>query len=133
MTRIHDLAISDEILGWMKCGMALKQGRHADGSLFRYVPLRACVAAPDDLSKFIGTVVSNDPELQVITINLSYVGRTQSARGDSLQALIAYPVLQRLRRLSKIHYEPGINSPLRPTVVGKDRYPYRIVEEIALK
>ena len=120
----------------MKIGLALKKGRRPDGHLFRYVPLKPCVAGADDLSKFAATVVTNDPDYQVLTLNVTRVTQTLIGVGnEALQVTIAYPTLQRVRRLSKVAYEPKEENVYRPTkhAMGTAFRPYRTWEEVLLR
>jgi hypothetical protein len=132
--RITELIPGNEIHGWMQLGRALKRGRHFDGSVFRYVPLKSAVAGPDDLQRFTGTVVQNDKTLLILTLNVAKMGRFgEMAEAESLKVDIAYPLLQRIRILSPINY-PADNTP-DPKWPTKDIIykPYRTITEVTLK
>lgn len=138
MARIHisDLKAADEIQAWVKLGYALKKGRNPDGSLFRFVPPKPGKTGPDDLSRFTGWVVSNNPDDQIILLQVQRNDSHGSQHGrESLQAMIAYPVFQRVRKFSEISYEPREQSPTRPTgqALGTAFRAYRTVEEVALR
>ena len=119
----------------MRLGYALKKGRNPDGSLFRFVPPRAARADIADLSRFTGWVVSNDPGTMTILLHVqANDSQGQLSGTETLQALIAYPVFQRVRKFSEIAFEPREENPARPTrqALGTNYKAYRTVEEVRL-
>ena len=138
MARIYisDLKPADEIQAWVKLGFALKKGRNPDGSLFRFVPNKPMRADPDDLTRFTGWVVSNDPDSRTL---LLHVQKNDShgtpVSRESLQAAVSYSIFQRVRKFSDVAFEPREQSLTRPTgkAIGTAFKAYRIVEEVVLR
>lgn len=130
---ISELTKGSEVQGWTRIGLALAVGRNADGSLFRYVPLKPRVAAYNDLPRFLGLVSDNDPEMQVLSVNVSSMNsKGQLGTEPALPCLIAYPVLQRLRIFSTISHPARPSNPIWPTRASVFM-PYRTVEEVELR
>ena len=128
--RITDLQKGNQIAGWMALGRALKKGRNFDGSAFRYVPLKVTTISKDDLQTFIGQVVENNTHLLTLTVNVSRMGSYIDLHDtETLQAEIAYPLLQRIRIFSDVNHEPKPKSPTSLVT----HIPYRTIEEVLLK
>lgn len=131
---ISELIKGSEVQGWMKMGLALVRGRNPDGSLFRYVPMQARVAATDDLGKFLGWVADNDPALQILTLSVTKMGQHNEIMpsSDTLPAVIAYSTLERLRIISPISYPARIDNRVKFT--NRNIFmPYRTATDVRLK
>ena len=134
MVHITDLRSQDEILCWTKIGLALKKGRKVDGELFRFVPLKPCVAGADDLSRFVAKVLDNDLDFRYLTLSVSRTGKMGDPRSDSLKAVVAYPVFQRIRLISKLAYPAKEENIYRPTshALGTAFRPYHTAVDVSL-
>jgi hypothetical protein len=132
--RITQLVPGNEIQGYMTIGRALKVGRNPDGSLFRYVPLKSCMAQAGDLQKFLGQIIYNDIEMLTLTLSVAKMGNSANLlEPQSLTASIAYPLLQKIRILSAINYDPKPKSVIRPNDKLQEYRPYRTISEVILK
>lgn len=133
---VTELKPSDELLGWMRIGFALRKGRNvATGLPFRYVPGRPERYDFDDLSRFTGLLTHNDVVNQVLVVEVQEMNRYAMAVSESVRVEIPYAALKRLRRLSKINYPGKPQNPARPTqiAIGSHNRNYRTTEEVLLK
>lgn len=136
MIKIADLQAGDEVLGWMRLGLAITTGQRGDGSVYLVVPDKPQKAKSSDLSRFIGQVVANDPDEKVITIRATKVdtakigfNRDRTPRAVSIH----YSALRRLRKISAISYEPRQDNTTFPANFEDVKFKaYRTVEEVKL-
>lgn len=142
---IIELAPGDELQCWMRLGLALKPRMTKNGPIYQ-VPHRAEAAGSGDLTRFIGWVVRNNPDYQVITVQVSpFNSWRMPTRNDvPKSADIAYTAFQRVRKFSKISLPAreitashvagkGLKRPGSFAAFGGTDYrPYRTVEEVVL-
>ena len=135
---IYDLALGDELLCWMRLGLALSKGRRADGTIYRFVPTKPGRTKAGDLTRFTGFVVQNNPDNEVLTVQVtpnSSFSRAYSPRETS-QADIHYSAFQRIRKFSLVSFEGREHPSNRPTRVAAfghaDYQPYKTVSEVIL-
>jgi hypothetical protein len=135
MIYVTDLLPGDEIQGWMKLGFALKKQRRVDGTLFYAVPDRASNVEKDDLTRFVGWIVSNNTTTHVLVVEVVHLNSRGRVYGDPIQTTLHYSVLKRVRKISRISYPARAQNPLRPThvAIGTGYSAYRTVEEVMLK
>lgn len=141
--RIDQLAAGDEIQCWMRLGLALKPAITGKGEPYFRVPVKPSSVGPGDLTRFIGLVMLNEPDMRVITVHVnSFNSWKQNTQREPRRATVAYSALQRVRRYSVISYEPtkyvpgtlsgrGYKSPgsIHPST---HRRPFRTLEEVTL-
>lgn len=133
MLHVSELVNGQEIQGWVRPGLALSLGRNADGSIFRYVPMKARPTRQNDLQRFLGWVSGNDPEMRVLSLNVTGIGpRGGSNQEPALPVLIAYPVFSRLRLLSPISYPASTKQDMRHPTNINHFMPYRTLIEVSL-
>lgn len=133
MVHVWELVKGQEVQGWVRPGLALSIGRNNDGSSFRYVPMKARVSRQNDLQRFLGWVSDNDPDMQVLSLNVTGIGpRGGSNQEPALPVNIAYPVFQRLRLLSTISYPASTKQDMRFPTNASHFMPYRTVVEVSL-
>jgi len=137
MPKASELLPGDEVLGWMRTGLALKRARNSTtGEIYRYCPRQGVQSDNDDLQKFKGLITANDTNLRVLTIEVQEVSRNTMASSLSLRAQVPYSALWKLRRFSKFSYPARLPNPKRPTqasVFGGGYRPFRTVEEVDLR
>lgn len=135
--RVEDLKAGDEVLGFMRMGLALRVGRTAKGHLFRYVPSAPCPAKTSDIQRFAGTVISNDTEnkiLRVNTTNVSARGIPLNNESPPLNAEISYTALRRLVMYSKVSFEPKEGNLTFPANFESTKFrPYKTMTEVKLR
>lgn len=132
--RITELVPGDELHVYMVIGRALKVGRNPDGSLFRYVPLKSVMAQAGDLQKCLAQVIQNDVDLLTLTLSVAKMGNSANLlESESLTAVVAYPLFQKIRKLSSISYNPKPKSVIRPNDKLQEWRPYRTISEVILK
>jgi hypothetical protein len=132
---VSELQKGQEIQGWVRTGLALSIARNIDGSLFRYVPMKARVAKPGDLQRFLGWVSENDKDMQILSLHVTGMNSRWGANQDpSLPVNIAYPVFQRLRVFSAISYPPTaqLKQDHRFPTNNSTFMPFRTVVEVTL-
>ena len=135
---VSDLAVGDELLCWMKLGLALGLGRRADGTLYRFVPDKPRRTRIDDLTRFTGFVVGNDSDQKILTVQVTpnnSFSRAYAPR-ESHVADINYFAFQRIRKFSLVSFEGREHPSNRPTRVAAfghtDYQPYKTVTEVIL-
>lgn len=141
MTHISELEPGDELICFMRLGLALERARRPrDGYEYRKVPNKAKKARPDALTRFTGTVIANDPDSEVITLSTTRVDSHMIGynrrREPPLRADIHYSALGRVRRVSKTATPGTERYASRPTSTqgfGTQAKAYRTLEEIILK
>lgn len=133
---IRDLKAGDQILGFMRLGLALEKGRRADGeSIFRFVPSRPQKASSWALTRWHGFVNSNDTEIGILKVTVTAVNSLGFTTGrESLPAEISYTALSRVRIYSEISFEPKPEKVSRPTskALGTGFKPYKTLTEVIL-
>ena len=147
MKHVSELIPGDEIIGWMKLSVVLRIGRRPDGSSYRYATKVKSRTKINDLTRFTGQVLSNDPENKIITVGtspmnsqmmpVSHPDRQESGYGPQCTAEIHYTAFERIRQLSSIAYPAKQRDPEHPTVSdsfgGNAFRPYKTLEEISVK
>lgn len=133
---VRDLKAGDQVLGFMRLGLALEKGRRADGeSIFRFVPSRPQKASSSAFTRWHGFVNSNDTKLGILKVTVTAVNSLGFATGkESLPAEISYTALSRLRIYSKIAFEPKPEKSSRPTSKGFGTAfkPFKTLTEVIL-
>lgn len=136
---ITQLRAGDQVLGFMRLGLALTLTTKGDGTPYWQVPRSPRRARSQDITKFIGVVLQNNIDQQVLTVQCSAANSMQAPTGASYIADISYTALFRLRYISQISIEP--TQPVIATVGGKGwsrpgsnkrRSPYRTYTEVKL-
>lgn len=139
MKTMHDLVAGDEVNCYMRQSLPLEVGRTAKGVEYRYVPRRPQKASSAGLSRFRATVVANDTDNNIITVNTVGINSRGNPIGTSppLRAEISYTALARVFLLSPVHFEPReeirrSGSSFRPTTkaLGTNYKAYRTLESI---
>jgi len=139
MTKVQELQPGDEILCFMRLGFAIGTARGPHGRVYHYVPPKSRRARPEDLTRFVGLVLRNDPVLEVLHMQVTRVGRLRIARNrenPSGTVDIHYSMFKRIQRYSKYSHEPQNSYEGRPTKyegLGTNRKPYRTLEDIKLR
>lgn len=132
--------MGDELICYMRVGLALEKAVKGDGSPYRMVPRRPQRARSSALTKFTGVVTQNNTVAGVLTCYTTRVDRRKIAVNASneisLSADIHYSAFRKVLRLSKFH-TPGrtdrYNS--RPTStegLGTESKAFRTLEDIEL-
>lgn len=143
MLKLSELEPGDEIQCWMKLGLALVPAIKGDTTPYYIVPPKPTTAINGALTRFTGWVVTNDPPLRVITIQVSaFNSWRQATSNQPRQADIAYSAFQRIRKFSLVSIQPDIPTPgtmagkgfKRPGSLHPSTYPkpYRTVENVKL-
>lgn len=140
MTHISELEPGDELICFMRLGLALERKRRPrDGYEYRQVPSGTQKARSDALTRFTGTVIANDSTNEVITLSTTRVDSHMIGynrrREPPLRADIHYSALGRVRRVSEIAFEGDDKFISRPTSTqgfGTQTKAYRTLEEIDL-
>lgn len=138
---VRDLQTGDEIVAYMRSGLALEVGRKPDGSGYRTVPLKPKRAAAGDITRFRGSVVANDSVdwiITVTTVAINHKGVPRS-RSPSLIASISYTALKQVFLVSAIAQEAreeirrGGNE-FRPTTaaLGTNYKHYHTLEQVLI-
>ncbi len=133
--RITDLKAGDEILGFMRLGLALERARRADGeAIYRFVPSRPQKAGPSALTRWHGLVSSNDTTNKILKVTVTPVNSLMFAGREHLPAEISYTALSRVRIFSKISFAPRPEKITRPTskALGTAFKPFRTLTEVLL-
>ena len=130
---ITALQPGDELLLWMRTGLALTKGRAADGSAFMYVPLRAQPAKQSDIARAIAWVVRNDPRSSTLYLQVARMApRGLGADSASCKAEVHYQALSRCQLISKICFQPTpVDTSKHPTH-EYPRAPYRVCTEVRI-
>jgi hypothetical protein len=145
--KIQDLVPGDELQIWMRLGLAIRPTVKGDGTPYYMVPPRPGHAKSQDLTRFMGWVVVNQPDTGVITVHVSPFNSWRQPIPDGIpkQVDLSYTALQRVRKYSKISFEPrtqligtvGSKAIRRPGSVagfgGSDLRAYRTVEDVLLR
>lgn len=135
---IAQLLPGDNLLCWMRLGLALFLVRYPRGTIYYEVPSRPQRATADALPSFGGYVVQNNVSDTVLTVHVVQLDSWRSpTKRPSAVASISYSAFQRIRRLSKEVVEPLREEDVfRPTSKagfgGTAFRPFRTVEEVAL-
>ncbi len=140
MTHISELQIGDELICYMRLGLALEKTVRGDGSAYRRVPRKPQRARSTALTRFTGVVVANNAAASVLTVYTTRMDSRKIAVGaspiePSLSADVHYSAFGRVQRLSKYHTEPFESFGGRPTKrqgLGEQKKPFRTLEEIKL-
>ena len=135
VVRIADLKAGDEIVGFMRLGLALEKARRADGeSIYRYVPSRPQKAGPSALTRWHGLVSSNDTTNKILKVTVTALNSVMFTGREHLPAEVSYSSLGRVRVYSTIAFEPKEEKVTRPTskALGTAFKPYRTLTEVLL-
>jgi len=135
---ISEIKTGDEVLGWLKLGLALVPTRMKDGSLLYTVPSKPRRAIAGTLTAFTGLVSSNDTSAKVLTLHVMPMNSDLRPLGNAYTSelvSIHYTALSRMRLLSKIAFvpreetgQPGKKDPLGATAFK----PYKTLTEVKL-
>ncbi len=136
MTKINELQQGDELICYMRLGLALERTVKGDGSPYRKVPRKPQRARSGALTRFTGVVQLNNTTAEVLTIFTTRLDSQKIAVNDTaLTADIHYSAFRRIQRLSKFHTEAFETFGGRPTKregLGTNRKHFRTLEEIEL-
>lgn len=137
-----DLEAGDELQCFLRQSVSLQDGRRPDGSAYRYVPGKPVRSAQVGLSRFKGTVVSNDTLNHIITISTVAMNsrRVAISRSKALVAEIHYSSFDRVFIYSEENFEPQSSlrrsgSYFRPTTnnaFGAKFKPYRTITAVQI-
>lgn len=133
---ITDLIPGDEILGWMRLGLALTKEVTGSGYVYMKVPDKPGSAKLSDLTRWVGTVVKNNVDEKVLTVRVT---RTDSRANlgynrDIYVADMSYTSLQRVRKFSVIHVPAREDNPTFPANLEDAAYkPFRTLTEVVIK
>jgi hypothetical protein len=141
MILITELVPGDEILVFMRLGLALEVKRNVDGSVCRAVPTVPQKASSLALTKFRATVLRNETESQVLflaTVGVDSHGNPLP-HSNGLPADIHYSAFNKIRLYSPYSYVPRdeihhTGSKAIPGVQGlyKNYQPYRTLVPVVL-
>jgi len=138
---LFDLVVGDEIIAYMRLGLALRTKRRVDGTVYRTVPSRLETAISSDLTRFRGTVTANDVDQKILSVNTVRVDswRVPTANNPVLHAQISYGALKTVHLLSDFHFVPRDENrrgaaQFRPTTkaIGTNFKAYRTIENIII-
>lgn len=140
LTHIRELQPGDELICYMRLGLALERAVKGNGSPYRKVPRKTQRARSTALTRFTGIVLNNNTVAGVLTVQTTRMDSMKIAVGDlvepSLSADIHYTAFQRVQRLSKFSSPGRTNSyPSRPTStegLGTQPKAFRTLEEIVI-
>lgn len=133
--RISELEPGDEIICYMRLGLAVKVAIRGNGTAYRYVPSKPVKAGPSDLTRFNAYVISNNSSEKVITMNImrSDTWRVGFGKEPTLVADVSYSAFQRVRIFSKINLAPIQTNPTFPANFDDAAYkPFRTLTEVVL-
>ena len=124
----------------MRLGLALMKVRNPrDGTAYRQVPRQPRRARSNDLTRFTGVVLFNNPETRVITIMSTHLDSTYIAmhmtQEPPLRVDVHYSAFKKMMLLSKAHFEPFDTYTGRPTKrqgLGEQRKAFRTRENVDL-
>ena len=136
MKHVSELVPGDELICYMRMGLALEKVVRGDGSAYRRVPPKPGKVKnrSDALARFTGTVIRNLAE--VLTVSVTRMDSMKIGVNDeSHVADIHYTAFKRVQLLSKVHTEPFETYGGRPTKregLGTQRKPFRTLEDVKL-
>ncbi len=131
--KISELVAGAEVHGWMRLGLPLVLGVDHKGQGFRYVAWKPTSPRSCDLTKFAGLVFANNPEEQVLSLNVQAMDRMgRCVTGEALPAYIPYKSLQILHILSPYHFPAKPHNSIHPTNVQSQYVPYRTKTKVDL-
>jgi hypothetical protein len=76
---IRDAQVGDELLCYMRVGLAIGLTITGDGRPFRFSPVKPRRARAADLTKFIGWVLAHDLDRKILRLQVSRVDHKRSA------------------------------------------------------
>lgn len=141
MRTVEDLEVGDELILYMRLGLALETGRRPDGTAYRYVPGKPQRARSGALTRCMATVRENDTDAKILTVNTVGINswRRPMSSSPNLPAEIHYSSLQKVLLISPEAFEPrdedrsgGLEA--RPTTsgIGTNFKPYHTLENILI-
>ena len=132
--RITDLVEGDEVYGYMRLGLAVTKVRRVDGYLYGQVPRKPQKAGPSDLTRWQGTVRSNNVSENVLTCQITATSSEMLPfNRESLLVDFHYSSLKRLRLISQINYEPNSWNNTFPANFPDAAFkPYRTFTEVLI-
>lgn len=135
--KVTELQPGDEIICYMRTGLALEVAITGKGAPYRYVPKKPQPASISALTRFTGIVINNnlvDNVLRVQTAQLNSQ-KIYSNAEPVLVADIHYSAFKKVQILSKVNFEPEnpyVGRPTKYEGLGTKRKPYRTLEEVKL-
>ena len=138
MKKIGELVNGDELICYMRLGLALMRVRRKDGTAYRQVPKKPRRTRSLDLTRFTGIVLENNSTTKVITIMSTVLNSHTIAQSSALEPPLRvdvhYTAFSRVQLLSKFH-TPGRTDafPSRPTStegLGTDSKAFRTREDV---
>lgn len=136
LIHVTDLQPGDELICYMRLGLALELAAKGDGTPYRRVPRRPQKARSDALTRFTGIVLQNNTAAGVLTLATTRLDSQKIAVNDRvLTADVHYSAFKRVQLLSKTHTEPSNTYGGRPTKYegrGTARKAFRTLEEVSL-
>jgi hypothetical protein len=135
---VVELVPGNQVLGWMRLGIALVPTRDKGGRLQYVVPSRKRRAVAGSLTAFTGIVSSNDTAARVLGLQIAPMNSDLRPLLSSSSSIVSihYSALSRLRLLSEYSFpareEEG--SPTKKAAFGGTAFkPYKTLTEISLK
>ena len=105
MTHVKDLQPGDEIIGYMRLGLALEKVVTGDHRVFRSVPRKPKKTSNSALNRFTGCVVNNNTITSVLTVMATRMDSTRIAFNNHYDPAylvdIHYSAFSKLQLLSK--------------------------------
>lgn len=139
MIHIRQIKTGDQIICYMRPGLALRLGRNArTGESFRYIPHKPEPVRNDSLEAFYALVVSNDLENKIIRVQTTPMTiRTFANNSSNEFAEIPWNTIQRMRLYSPIAFTGHAPlNPSRPTSMDPLGYwnasNYHTIQEVNL-
>jgi hypothetical protein len=133
---ISELVPADEIICWMRLGLALQVSQRGDTSLYRSVPHKTKKAKFNDLTKFNAWVLLNNPAEKVITVQVTRTDRNNTGfntERPSLVADISYTAFRKVQLLSKAAIEANPENLTFPANLADAKFRhYRTLVEVRL-
>lgn len=118
-TYITDLKQADEVVCYMRNGLALEKARSAKGVVYRKVPSRTKKAGPAALTRFQGWVIANDTTEKVLHVRVQPIGNgLRRTHGEAFDASIHYGAFSKVLVLSEINYPAKEEDTSRPGSVA---------------
>jgi len=135
---ITEIKTGDEVLGWLRLGLALVPTRTKDGSLLYTVPSKPRRAIAGTLTAFIGLISANDTSAKVLTLHVMPMNSDLRPLGNAYTSelvSIHYTALSRMRLMSKIAFAPReeTGQPGKKDPIGATAFkPYKTLTEVKL-
>ena len=133
---VTELVAGNQILGWMRLGIALVPARSKEGKLQYVVPAKKRRAVDGSLTAFSGLVVGNDPAAKVLHLHVVPMNSDLRPTGYTSEIVsIHYSAFSRIRILSEFSFpgreEEGVFT--KKTAFGATAFkPYKTLTEVTL-